>query len=1323
MIIVNGIREYYNVFWFIISVILLILLLKTRDNAKKVSDTAYGQGYWDGFRAFGDKVRELLKEPTIDKKKLNQLINEGEGIGVSEDGSASKDAAAEVVEEASPVPATPAMSIATEVDQSDDARIEQEVLEESPVQHRKLSSKQLAAEKERVTLRNLNTLLYMGSFLLVAAAATFIAAAMPEMVRLVGLIIVVALFYLTGIILHIRVPRLRPAAIAFTGTGLAILPFVGIALTMLGGVEASVAWLSVSIVGLIAYGCASVVLQSQVVSYLTMAFVLSLASATVATAQVSIMWYFIALVGVSLIAASIGNLWPNRVPKIFLQPIETTGQVITPVALVASLFVADKMELYMYEVLFGLGAAHYLVVWLQKREYLYEVIVRVLSHVALLLIGWDIIVPEKAQNTTEWFGLWWMILILAQAAYSIVRIKTKDRQIYQSETVQLIVAQVGLAIAPVFWLGFVNAAALTTLNFIALAIVSFATAYRLKNENWGYVGLFSLWVLPLMVGRQISNPAWPWETFIVLYTVLAGASLAGYKWVVDSNISEGLRKFFTIATAVYAATTICIGIVSEESVLLGWALVVSGGIAAAYSYIGKVRQTEVFGVALIASGVFTWIVDSTIHSDWRGIVAILGAMSVAGVATLIHQIYRDDEWRRNALLILTIICGGILWIAGVEAAETTKQAVLVLLLAGTLASLGVRVIAQQVNASMKLQSILTAAYMSYLILAWLASFFIAETGFVAAVYIIAALVLWAGSHIERQPATLLIGNISLLTGMFIGWQWLEFASQWQTFGVLWAVAFVYSILYAIYVQSGDSLRQWIQILSAWSALIVAVTLNMVVDSQYHIASIATLIGSGLLLIFHGYRIYKDESQARALRLAVGTAVCMYVFVGIVLLVQNASIAGWAFALVAIFSAWYSYLSRQVAAEVLGGCAAIVAIAAWLSAASLGIWYISTVILVAVAVLLLVVFFHNVLKEANRRDGMLGLALVVFAGFILNAVSASEEVRLLSALALAAGTIVTFGARCLQQDKEARTTLSQLFTGSYVLYVLLAWLISWSLASGWHIAISALAAIIIWSASHVEKVPALVLVGQALLAIVVTNMWRWLELDTEWMVFGVAWIVASLYYVAYWVYATQKDVWRQTASFASTLTALVVAMALGLSYSDTPREIAVAATFIVAAVIAGIHGYIRRSMAVVEIAIYSVAFGLQRISGLLIPEINGVVYAHWWAIVIAIVAFWRNQFVGRRLAVAMGILTLTLTGYALQEGGIYQMLFLVEHIVLLIAGALLRKQWAVWWGIIASVGAILYFIKDYTFLWLGVLGLSLIALVVWRLTKIGKSEER
>lgn len=218
--------------------------------------------------------------------------------------------------------------------------------------------------------------------------------------------------------------------------------------------------------------------------------------------------------------------------------------------------------------------------------------------------------------------------------------------------------------------------------------------------------------------------------------------------------------------------------------------------------------------------------------------------------------------------------------------------------------------------------------------------------------------------------------------------------------------------------------------------------------------------------------------------------------------------------------------------------------------------------------------------------------------------------------------------------------------------------------------------------------------------------------------------AAIYYGSYWVYLVSGSAWRASASLVATVTVLGISTVFGsIGYGDQAHAIAANVSLVAAAVITGVHGLIKKRWAFVEVSAYVATYGLQSILGILQPDINAVWYAHWWAFVIALMAWWRDSHKTLRFAVATACITATVGVSALAEGGVYQLLFLVEHVLLLVMGALLRKQWAVWWGIAASVGAILYFIKEYTYLWLGLLGLALIALVVWRLSKLGKTQKK
>ncbi|EMY32199.1 hypothetical protein D477_021393, partial [Arthrobacter crystallopoietes BAB-32] len=125
-----------------------------------------------------------------------------------------------------------------------------------------------AVAKERRDLRNINITLYTASLLLVAAAALFIGAGVPSAARAVVIFLVTALFYGSGMAVHALLPRLRPAGIAFTGTGLGMIPVAGLALYSFVLSDGPLAWLITSIAGTLAYLFAAVRIDNKVVAYL-----------------------------------------------------------------------------------------------------------------------------------------------------------------------------------------------------------------------------------------------------------------------------------------------------------------------------------------------------------------------------------------------------------------------------------------------------------------------------------------------------------------------------------------------------------------------------------------------------------------------------------------------------------------------------------------------------------------------------------------------------------------------------------------------------------------------------------------------------------------------------------------------------------------------------------------------------------------------------------------------------------------------------------------------------------------------------------------------
>lgn len=137
-----------------------------------------------------------------------------------------------------------------------------------------------AAEARRRETRNVNVALYAASLLLVAAAALFVGLALPGAARVVGLALVTAAFLVSGLVLHARVPRLRPAAVAFAGTGIALIPVWGVALDAVVVHDPPVSWLVTSVLGAAATVLAAVRLCSVVVAHLFGVFLVSSAMAS-----------------------------------------------------------------------------------------------------------------------------------------------------------------------------------------------------------------------------------------------------------------------------------------------------------------------------------------------------------------------------------------------------------------------------------------------------------------------------------------------------------------------------------------------------------------------------------------------------------------------------------------------------------------------------------------------------------------------------------------------------------------------------------------------------------------------------------------------------------------------------------------------------------------------------------------------------------------------------------------------------------------------------------------------------------------------------------
>lgn len=249
-----------------------------------------------------------------------------------------------------------------------------------------LTPEELAAKKLLSVNRSLNGILYMASFLLVAAGAALLAGSLPDSAKLLGVWALAAVFYGAGLVVYATVKRLQPAASAFVGTGLALIPFGGIALGAYTTLSGRVAWLVTSVVGLLALTGALWRLRHAAFGYLWVLSVFSLAAAASVSLDLSLRWMLLAMVVTAASAGLVASLRPAPASH----PDPGGGRTLRPQPLMAELArsVRRPAELASWVVsplatLFAVAAA-----------------IRGGSPLDLILVG----VAATLQYGVEWFG-------------------------------------------------------------------------------------------------------------------------------------------------------------------------------------------------------------------------------------------------------------------------------------------------------------------------------------------------------------------------------------------------------------------------------------------------------------------------------------------------------------------------------------------------------------------------------------------------------------------------------------------------------------------------------------------------------------------------------------------------------------------------------------------------------------------------------------------------------------------------------------------------------------------------------------------------------
>ncbi|MBP6038304.1 MAG: hypothetical protein KA604_03110 [Candidatus Saccharimonas sp.] len=269
-------------------------------------------------------------------------------------------------------------------------------------------------------------------------------------------------------------------------------------------------------------------------------------------------------------------------------------------------------------------------------------------------------------------------------------------------------------------------------------------------------------------------------------------------------------------------------------------------------------------------------------------------------------------------------------------------------------------------------------------------------------------------------------------------------------------------------------------------------------------------------------------------------------------------------------------------------------------------------------------------------------------------------------------------------------------------------------------------VVVWSAAVMamyysswkrRSVP-LLYTANAAMVLLMTLTCSWGKLSFTLAAVCIAWASIFGFYGAGRVYREKFGsirVWQ--AMFLSAIVTSLVASSLTLFASSSLEVLAGSLALMAAGLLLCYDDYEFKRLHYVDLGAIIAMFGLQRAIGVMTPGLDSLVYTHLWAFLL--IGLWSLYYkqgkkihAQTRLVFALIVLSIPALFAALDGGTGYQILFLIEHALMVVVGLARAYRLLTIWGAIGVSFAVLYMLRGYTSLLTITIGLAIIGVVVW-----------
>jgi hypothetical protein len=1218
--------------WWIVLIVIVYFIVKW-NNKKALDDISvdsddYRRGYRDGYRAHVLEIQDGIKRQYEPEVK------------------------AEV--ERRPVYMTQKVEPKQHVEGYFDKPIIKKVDPPVAIEHQiKQSQAEQLEQKAQDDLRNINTTLYVASFLLVAAAALFIGTSLPEFIKFMGIWAITVAFYSAGLVLYDKVEKLKPAAIAFTGTGLALLPFTGFAMYNFILENSSVCWFITSVISLVAFVFAAMRLKNEVLSYLSIAFGVSLAVSGTAILDAGLIWNFVSVILFGSLLTIVSTLQPGWLPSYFSSPIQKTNGWIVPLTIISSLFANNAMSITDYWIIMLVSAFYYAAVAASSIEYRDAsiFIARLLISLSIVLMTYDIFNSSWAMT-----GCAVSLIGFAQSIISAFMLPKRTAENGQNEIWMWIGLGMQLA-APFFVSSDVMWAEITIVQLLILMLSSFGLAYWLRRIKISAFGTIALAFIPVIFGNYIAEPAiehqWVSLTFVGIAAVVLAIRYISRRAESTQLIRQYLASNFILFTIESLWFT--------SQISAGWGIVIwLLATALIYGFMFIERQpvlSIVANIMILATVVI--FVKNIMEYHWIALIF----MALAAITIALLSV---EKWIIKSVIVRPFIVANIgLFI--VESLFFTFNIAsgwgIALWSAATIMVYILIYLERQPSLSI-LSNIMIFAMVMMFVRSLI------DYHWIAFIFIVLATISIALLSVERQifKSVIVRPFIVANVGLFIVESLLFTANIAAGWGIaLWSTAAV-----IVYILMYLERQPWLSILS--NVMILASIIMFVKPIiEYHWIALIFMILAAISIAL--LSIEKQITKSIIIRPFIVVNFGLFIIEALSFTVNVPP--AWGFMLwVAATTMVYvlMYLNRQPSLSIL---------------ANIMIWF-------------LVGKYLSPILDSYWISSI----FMIFA--LISVALLAIEKQIITKISIRPYIIINF-----------------------VLFLIESLALVFILSSEWSCMLWLAAAVAVYCVIYLERQPTLILVANSMLLLSILRLIDILKIDDLWSGIVLSWIAFVVLYTAYIMLAvlSKKEYslyfWWSAVSVAGLVNFFGLMGATGYVAIAAGIGLAVVSMSIIA------EGWISRKTMYVDAGLILATIGLQRAIGVTNTNVDILVYTHWWAAVVALSGYIYYLLDIKEVAKQRSILSLAIISLfgGMAALGVfgdsavpYQIVFLIEHVIILVIGLMSSKKAYSIWGAAGIVLSVVWMIRGYTFLLLAIAAFGLIGAAIYALINQSKNSK-